>query len=438
VPAGGRPSAVTGGPAGGAADATATGSAAGPAGLPGGELTGAARKSAKKLVSLLAAAVDRADGSGPADAAGTAHLLRPSVRELLPLAVRSVRRQLRADSPVFRHAVRLAAVAAAGYVLGSALPLGHGYWAPLTSVMVMRPDFTQTYERGVGRFAGTLAGVAVASAVTQVAHPGTYASAALAVVSVGLMYLLLSSGYVVWQGCLAAYVVFLLGMGGTQVEHAVRDRVLLTLLGGALAMIAYAVYPAWETLRLRDRLAEWLEAVSDYAAAVIEAYADPANRRARAVRQALLDLRAAGTAWDQAVSRADVEPVRHRGLSRTAVRDADAALSAVGRVGLLLEAHLPARDTPALPAAGAFAKALRETAEVAARDVRERRAPSWAPLREKLDGWETGPGAVREGEPLVRRGAELLVETLEELAEALRPRSAGRRHPAGGATRVDR
>ncbi|WP_225849662.1 FUSC family protein [Streptomyces sp. HPF1205] len=395
------------------------------------ELTGAARRSAAKLMGLLAAAVDRADGSGPADASSTGHLLRPSARELLPLAVRSVRRQVRWDSPVFRHALRLSVVAAAGYLLAAALPLGHGYWAPMASVMVMRPDFTQTYERGVARFAGTVVGVGVGSAVTSLAHPGTYACAALAVLSIWLLYLLLTTGYVVMQVCVGAYVVFLLGMAGTQLEQTVRDRLLLTLLGGVLAMIAYAVFPAWETPLLRDRLAEWVEAACGYAAAVLDGYADPEHRRPRAVRQALLDLRAAGASWDQAVSRADVEPVRHRGLSRTAVRDADAAVSALGRVGLLLEGHLPPKGAPPAPYAAELARALRESTRAAAGAIRDRRAPHWEPVRRALERWPDGSGEER----IVRRGAELLVTTLDELAEALRPRSLGRRHPAGGGAR---
>lgn len=395
---------------------------------PDAELTGAARRSANRLVSLLAAAVERADGSGPAESTASTHLLRPSPRELLPQALRTLRRQMRGDSPVFRHAVRLSAVAPAGYLLGSVLPLGHGYWAPMTSVMVMRPDFTQTYERGVGRFVGTLVGVAVATGVTQAAHPGTYTCAALAVLSVGLMYLLLRTGYMVAQACVAAYVVFLLDMVGTELGQTVRDRVLLTLLGGLLAMAAYAVFPAWETPRLRDRLSEWLEATAGYAAAVMEGYAEPGRPRARAVRQALLDTRAAGAAWDQAVFRADAEPVRHRGMSRTAVRNADAALSALGRVGMLMEAHLPGGDGAALPDAARFAKALREAAAEAAGNVRERRAPDWEPLRAALGAWEGGLA----GERIVRRGAELFVETLDELEEALRPRSGKRRRAAGG------
>jgi uncharacterized membrane protein YccC len=395
---------------------------------PEAELTGGARKSATRLVALLAAAIERAEGSGPAESTAAAHLLRPSLREGLPLVVRAVRHQMTGGSPVLRHATRLSAVASTGYLLGGALPLGHGYWAPITSVMVMRPDFTQTYERGTARFAGSLVGVSAATGVTQFADPGPYTSAALAVLCVALMYLLLPVGYVVAQLCASGYVVFLLAMTGTSGAQTVRERVLLTLVGGVLAMAAYAVFPAWETPRLRDRLAQWLEATTGYAAAVFEGYADPGRPRARAVRQALLDTRAAGAAWDEAVFRADAEPVRQRGMSRTAVRNADAALTALGRAGMVMEAHLPAGDAPPLPDVARFAAALRAASVTAAEDVRNRRAPDWAPVRAALAGWRS-PAS---GDRMVRRGAELLVETLDELEEALRPRSEARRRPADG------
>ncbi|MYX23610.1 FUSC family protein, partial [Streptomyces sp. SID8380] len=166
-----------------------------------------------------------------------------------------LRLQLRRNSPVFRHGVRISVVAGVGYLLGSLLPLGHPYWAPLTSVMVMRPDFSQTYARAAGRFTGTLLGVTLASLVVRLAHPGTELLAWLAVLCGGLMYLLMRTGYVVAQFCVSMYVVFLLGMAGTDLEQTTLERIGLTLVGGLLAMLAYALYPAWEAPRLRGRLA---------------------------------------------------------------------------------------------------------------------------------------------------------------------------------------
>ncbi|MCZ4124442.1 FUSC family protein [Streptomyces sp. H39-S7] len=392
---------------------------------PEAELTGAARRAAARLISLLGAAVESANGSGPADATESAHLLRPTLPRLVPLAARALHREMRWESPVFRHAVRMSAVASVGYLFGTALPLGHGYWAPMASVMVMRPDFSQTYARGTARFAGTLVGVTVATAIMQTASPGVYLCAGLAVLCVSLMYLLMRTSYAVAQACVSAYAVLLLGMGGSLWTQTVPERVLLTLVGGLLAMAAYAVFPAWETPRLRDRLAERLETTAWYAAAVLEGFADPAGRRASTVREALLESRAAGATWDQAVERADFEPIRHRGLSRRAAQDADAALAAMGRVGMLMEAHLPGRTADPVVGAAEFAGVLRAAVAESAQAVRDGAVPRWDAVRAALDG----PAGNSHQERTVYRGAELLAETLEEFTEAVRSRSGARTPP---------
>ncbi|MDN3296129.1 FUSC family protein [Streptomyces ficellus] len=384
----------------------------------GAVLTGPARRAATRLTALLADVVETATRTDRADVGELRE--RPSLISLVPVAVRTVRGELRGESPVFRHAVRVSAVTTGGYVIGTALPLGHGYWAPMAAVMAMRPDFTQTYSRSVARFCGTLLGVALATGVVRAAHPGTYTSAALAVVCAFGMYLLMRSGYVANQACVSAYVVFLLGMGGTAWTQTVPERVVLTLLGGVLAMLAYAVYPAWETPRLRTRLADWLAADGRYAACVVAHHANPAARGTAAVREALLGNRDARVAWQEAVERAAHEPVRHRGLSRAAAADAQDALAQFGRVAMLMEAHLPDRDAAPLPAAAALAEALRHATEQGAKAIRERRVPRWDEVREavaRLEG-EGESGAVVD--PVVRDGARLLLEALDSLSDALR------------------
>nr|WP_202539735.1 FUSC family protein [Streptomyces sp. SID8379] len=353
--------------------------------------------------------------AGPRPTAPPEALPRPTLLRLLPAAVRAIRRDARPGTPIFRHATRVAAVAVVGYLIGNALPFGHGYWAPMAAVMVMRPDFSQTYSRAVARFFGTLVGVTAATAVVQLAHPGTWLSAALAVVCAGLMYLLMRTGQLAAQACVAAYVVFLLGMGGQTWSQTVPERVVLTLIGGVLAMLSYALYPAWETPRLRTRLAEWLVAIGEYAATVVDHYAHPAGKSCPDVRAALLAARDAHIAWEQAAARAKTEPVRSRGLSRAAADDAAHALHHLGRVAMLMEAHLPERDTTPVPAAADLAEALRTATRDGARALRERRVPRWKPVREALDAWDG------EGVPdrVVRRGAGLLLEALEQLSDAL-------------------
>ncbi|MER5310012.1 FUSC family protein [Streptomyces sp. NPDC002773] len=404
-------------------------------------LTGPSRRAALRLAALLGDVVETAEPrtettqttgatevaetpqttGSPRHATGTG-LARPTLLRLTPIVAAKVRAELRRDSPVLRHAVRVSAVTAAGYLLGGVLPFGHGYWAPMASVMVMRPDFSQTYARSVARFGGTLVGVALATAVVRSAHPGTYLSAGLAVVCAFGMYLLMRTGYAAGQVFVAAYVVFLLGMEGAGLTQTVRDRVTLTLLGGLLAMLAYAVYPAWETPRLRGRLADWLASLGGYAAVVTARYADPAGTGSPDVREALLNTRAARVAWQEAVDRATHEPVRHRGLSHAAVEQADHALAEFGRVAMLLEAHLPERGSPPLPAAATLAESLHRATERGAKEVRERREPHWDDLRETLDAWSADP----PDHFLLHKGAVLLLEALDEVTTALTPSTRAR------------
>ncbi|MGP3686940.1 FUSC family protein [Streptomyces sp. IBSNAI002] len=378
-------------------------------------LAGAPLRAARRLAALLDDVLETAEpGSGRTADPGES-MLRPTLPGLVPLVLRAVRAELRPDSPVLRHALRLTAVACAGLVIGRALPFGHAYWAPMASVMVMRPDFTQTYSRAVARFGGTLVGVAVATGIVQLAQPDMYLSGFLAVLSAGLMYVLMRTGYAVSQVFVSAYVVFLLGMGGVRWDQTVPDRVALTLVGGLLAMIGYALYPAWETPRLRTRLADWIAADGRYAAAVLGQYADPAGARRADVREALLAARDARVAWQEALDRAAGEPVRHRGLSRAAADGAGDAVAALGRGAMLLEAHLPDRAHEPVPGAAALAQAVRTATEAGAKAVRERRVPAWDEVRAVLaDGDGPGPGLLREA-------GEQLLDSLDGVSLALRP-----------------
>ncbi|MFH8472643.1 FUSC family protein [Streptomyces sp. NPDC018000] len=410
-------------------------------------LAGPPRRAAERLGALLSDVIETAEGEGTKEeraeaeeaaetirAAGeetpATHRRRPTLLRLVPVVVKAMRAELRPGSPILRHAVRVSVVVAVGYLIGAALPFGHGYWAPMAAVMVMRPEFSQTYGRSVARFGGTIVGVSLATAIVEITHPGVTLTAMLSVLCALLMYLLMRTGYVVGQACVSAYVVFLLGMAGNNWSQTVFERVVLTLVGGLLAMISYAAYPAWETPRLRGRLGDWLKADGRYAASVVEQYAEPAERGHDDVRSALLDTREARVAWQEALAAARHEPVRNRGLSHAAADDTQHALAQFGRVAMLLEAHLPSGGATPVPAAAHLAEALRRATEQGAKEVRERRVPDWAEVREALARWDaqqrTGEG---EEDPFVRNGAGLLLEVLEEFSRGLDGASKPNRHP---------
>ncbi|MGW4839705.1 FUSC family protein [Streptomyces globisporus] len=385
-------------------------------------LDGPARQAAETLRELLCEALEIAEcGNGRGrrpvyhGGAGVDFLERPTMFRLVPVVARAVRRELRRDSPVLRHAVRLAAVATLGYLIAAQLPLGHGYWAPIASVMVMRPDFHRTYARAVARLAGTLVGVVLATGAVEALGPDARLFGALAVVSAGLSYTLTRTGYAYSQCFTAAYVVFLLGMGGQAWEQTVPERMTLTLLGGALAMLAYAVFPAWETPRLPERLADWLAANGRHAAAVLRHFAEPTTARRADMRSAQLASRRARAAWQEAYDRALQEPVRPRGLTAQEAKDAQKALEGFGRAATLMEGRVPHDENPSAPELEELAEALESDTEQAAAAVRERRDPNWARVEKALRTW--GRAGVRS--PALRGEAALQKHALEELATAV-------------------
>ncbi|MFD9126709.1 FUSC family protein [Kitasatospora sp. NPDC059571] len=404
----------------------------------GPRLTGSARRSAKRLASLLTRAADTLDRQDSSTVRETdpwpgtpGGLRRPSLLRMVPSAAEAIRRQLQPRSAVFQHAVRMSGVVTISYLVARPFGLHHGYWAPLTAAMVMRPDFAQTFSRGVARLAGTVAGVAVTTAVVQLADPGVWLSAVLAVICIFGAYLTLRTGYAVTTACVSAYVVFLLGLqAGNPLETAL-ERVLLTLLGGVVALGAYALFPTWQTARLAERLAEWLAAAGRYSAEVMATFGDPAGRDRRAVRDALLDSREARSELLQAIERADAEPVKHADqvpeLSRKQLDRARAAVGLLGRSAVLMEAHLPDADSPPVPGAAEFADELRYATAIAAAAVLIGEPVDFSGLREAHARWDASlarrpEGGIEDRTTVARSGAALVMQAAADLEKAVRHR----------------
>ncbi|MEW1912743.1 FUSC family protein [Kitasatospora sp. NPDC085895] len=398
----------------------------------GPELTGAARRAAKRLATQLSRAVGALDRQDRTVVRTTGpQLRRPSLLKIVPVALQAVRRQLQPRSAVFQHAVRMSAVVTLSYLAARPTGLHHSYWAPLTAAMVMRPDFAQTFSRGVARLAGTVVGVAVTTAVVQLLDPGAYLSAALAVVCIAGAYLTIRTGYAFTTACVSSYVVFLLGLqAGNPLETAL-ERVLLTLLGGATALGAYALFPTWQTARLAERLAEWLAAAGRYGAAVLQAYGDPEGRDDRGVRDALLDSREARAELMEALERADAEPVKHGDrlpeLSRKQLDRARTAVGLLARSAVLMEAHVPHRDSPPVAGAAEFAEELQYATAIAAAGVLIGEPVDFSGLREayaRWDGYPVGDAVPGHEDRAVvaRAGAKLMLQALGDLERAVRPR----------------
>ena len=403
--------------------------AAGPARAhAGASLLGEADRLTGELLQHLAAVVLLSGAPSPAPP-------RSRVRSSL---VQDARRTLRANltlrSAVFRHAVRLAGALGVGTALAGLLPFEHRYWLPLTALVVLKPDFTSTFTRGLGRIVGTAAGAVLASALAATLRPGPVLLTLLVVLTAWGGYTVLFANYAAYGLFVTGFVVFLLAVAGLPSGQTVVDRVEATVLGGVLALAAYVVWPTWERVRVGEQLARLLEAQERYATALLEQYADPDRRDLPALQDLRAAARLARTNAEASVQRVLGEPAgRRTALPPEAAADVVSGARRLALAALALQAHLPdagpvtARE-PLVRLTSALRTELRELAAA----LREGRTPAGlpplAPVQEQLrEALRAHPA----GDPVAALDAAVLdVETaqLVDSATAM-ARALGRRQP---------
>jgi uncharacterized membrane protein YccC len=203
------------------------------------------------------------------------------------------------DSTVFRHALRLALCLGIGDALGRAASLQRTYWIPMTIAIVLKPDFTATFSRGVLRIMGTFAGLVLATALFHFVHTGVATDIVLLAVFTFLLRWIGPANYGIFVIALSALVVLLIATTGVSPQEVIVSRAINTAAGGALGMLAYAVWPTWERTQVGPVLAEMMEGYRAYFGAVVRALAGEgaagldgvriAGRRARSNAEASVD-----------------------------------------------------------------------------------------------------------------------------------------------------
>lgn len=313
------------------------------------------------LVGQLAAAVRNANWAGSRGEQRAA-----AVELTLPAALRggsvldTLRASLTPRAVAFRHAVRSALCLSAALWISRTLALPHGYWLPMTAAIVLRPDFGATFSFGLLRVVGTVLGLVLTTVLLHVFPTNPWAHLALLAVLCMAFRYLANAHYGIAVAALTGLVVILLSFGGVDSAAAVGDRVVNTVLGSGLALLAYLLWPTWERGRARAALADMLDAYADY----LKALAAPQQRAAhRETRTAARTARANAQA---SIERMRVEP----GTPLTLLELAQALFAngnRLARTAMALEALLDAHpNLPEQAEVSAFvqrsADALREVA----------------------------------------------------------------------------
>jgi hypothetical protein len=321
-------------------------------------------------------------------------------------------------SDAFRHALRLALVFVATTTATHAVGLNRGYWAAMTAVIVLRPEFAITFTRGVGRAIGTVLGVVVATGLAIVAHPHGWALVVLVGVFTAAAAAFFNASYALFTVFITGTVVFLLaGIDSNEVSTGVA-RLVATVGGAAAALIAYAAWPTWGRRPVAQTLADLAEATHRYVVAVLRSYdqtsdGPPLATLSRAVR----------------LARTNTEAALDRSLADPHSRRFDAAraasmLAALRR--LSIAAHTlrlrpdggerQARTSPPTPAYGRFVDALDAELGAIVRRVRLGDGPdAGQPLRERYRDLRQ---AVADQGAQTASALALLVAECDELVDA--------------------
>ena len=83
------------------------------------------------------------------------------------------------------------------------------------------------------------------------------------------------ANYGVLVTALTALVVLLFASTGVAPAELIAARALFTVIGGAIALTAYRVWPTWERTQVPEALARLLDAYRAYFQAVRDAYLHP-------------------------------------------------------------------------------------------------------------------------------------------------------------------
>ena len=217
------------------------------------------------LSGQLRAALDLSQNNAEVQGAADTPFLTPRTwKETFSNIIEVFRNHLDLQSSIFRHALRLAVLVALGDILGTEVSWRRTYWLPMTIALVLKPEFTATFTRGLLRIAGTIVGLLLATGLFHLFNPGVAFQVILIFVLVFLLRWLGPANYGIFGIAVSALIVFLLAIGGVPPKDVIWARGVNTVVGGALALLAYWLWPTWERTRVSERIAEMLDAYRNY------------------------------------------------------------------------------------------------------------------------------------------------------------------------------
>ncbi len=388
------------------------------------------------LLGQLRSASDLATITTPA---GSAELAKRESRQPWPLRFRgrlaTLRANLNLDSAAFRHAVRLAVCVGLGEAIGRSFELRRSYWLPMTIAIVLKPDFSATFSRGVLRLAGNFLGLVMATGLYHLLPLSPLNDVVLITLLVLFARSIGPANYGVFVTAISALVVYLFAFLGVSPKDVIDARAVNTVVGGTLALLAYGLWPTWERTQVAETMAKMLESYREYFEAVVAWLVNPETPPSADLDQKRVAGRLARSNMEASFERLSAEP----GVSRQRIDLIGNMLASSHRLihaMMALEAAA-AKTTPAAarPQFRIYADDVEKTLSLLAARLRGAKAPSrsFPDLRQAYQNLVAAGDAHIDRYALVNVESDRLTNSLNTLAEQIRNWTAMRGGTAANA-----
>jgi len=165
---------------------------------------------------------------------------RPAVLPLLRARALRILKQVRQDltwgSSMVSYILRLVLAVGLSSAIYQTFHIRNGYWAPMTALLVLKPQWSNTLSRGIARLSGTLLGAGVALIFALWVPLPAWFTFTLCVIAAWGCYATQAVNYALFSFSITLYIVFLFRFGGFSDRSAAHLRLVNTAIGGGIAL----------------------------------------------------------------------------------------------------------------------------------------------------------------------------------------------------------
>lgn len=220
-----------------------------------------------------------------------------------------LRANLTFQSSAYRHALRFGSTITIAALIATHSPFARGYWIPLTAALVLKPDFSSTFNQGFARLVGSVLGALVLGFIAEFFHLNIEALIILIVLFSFGAFLFFPVNYTIFTSFITGVVILFVSFENPSIILATTgDRLGNTIIGGIMALVAYILWPSWAIQDLRQSLSELIIAERNYLLQVLKAILGRSNITKDELKGLAQNIRLKRSNTEATMSKASKEP----------------------------------------------------------------------------------------------------------------------------------